>query len=542
MKEIYKLILYPIKFIDKKVLVLLMIFSMLASILSFPLPILQKYLFNELIAEDYRNVFRIIIYLLIVFFFQIIIKSYANYLSFIYEENSYQCMKKHMLLEFLSMDFIEADSFEKEYIHNRIDKDSRTVTRYSSSIIKDLVPNTLLFILSVVYIIYYSKLLLLLSIIILLVILLLYKLMSKILYQTNSTFKEEENNLYADFSETINNLQLIKINLLEHFENKKFTKRIYEYLKIYKKLVKYTSIFLSCTSSFQIIITILILCIGAYNVMKGSLTVGDIVTLIAMSSYIIIPIYTIIEVISNYPEARASESRIHEIVNKTKLNNGVKTIDSINALNVNIIQFAYKEHKVIENFKYEFKKGKIYEIIGENGSGKSTLLKIISKLYSTYEGDIMVNGHIDIHDICFESHMSHISYIEQMPHLFRGSIADNLFYGDNNYKEEKINHLKKGNLSKFAESLFVLPEGLNTCIIDKSGNSISGGEKQKISIIRELLKDSDVILLDEATNSLDKNSVKLLYTYLSEIKEEKIIIIVTHQRENDSYVDEIINI
>ncbi|KGM95771.1 hypothetical protein Z968_08265, partial [Clostridium novyi A str. 4552] len=181
----------------------------------------------------------------------------------------------------------------------------------------------------------------------------------------------------------------------------------------------------------------------------------------------------------------------------------------------------------------------IYYIIGKNGSGKSTLIDLILGLYPNYEGEIYYND-INIKEIDIESVRKNlISVTEQEPNLINTTLIDNFTYGFSQYDLGEIEkYCKKLSIYEF---IINLPNKFNFIIGDNS-SKISGGEKQKISLIHSLIKKSNILILDEPTSALDKHSVNQLKDILQDIKTNKIIIIITHDNDLLDIADSVIEL
>lgn len=259
--------------------------------------------------------------------------------------------------------------------------------------------------------------------------------------------------------------------------------------------------------------------------------------MISFSSMIISPLVSIIEMLTTFPEAKVSLSRIEELENIEKDIEGTITLQNINRIDVRIESFIYDDVTINCPIVHRFEKGKIYIINGDNGTGKSSFFKSLVKLHNSYNGNIIVNESVELKDVIVDSLSELVAYVEQDNHLFSGTIFENIFWGqndDNNYLPPFL----KG----FIDSLYKLPNGLNEIVASDSNSVLSGGEKKKIALARALLKDADLILLDEPTAALDKGSIYSLFSILNKLKENSIIILITHETIYNSYADEIINV
>ena len=233
-----------------------------------------------------------------------------------------------------------------------------------------------------------------------------------------------------------------------------------------------------------------------------------------------------------------SYDRIMNLFNIQAELNGSLLINDISKIELKNVNFSYDNNIIVlKDFSYTFNKGKIYKIIGENGKGKSSLINVIIGLYNNYTGNINYNDinikNIDIIDL----RKNFISVVEQEPVLMNDTIYNNLTYNIQHSKENLLNlTLKELNLDTFINSL---ENGMDTIISEKNYN-LSGGQKQKLSVTRSLLKQPKLLILDEANSAMDKESVEKLNTLLKNIKKDMIIIIITHTETFNEIIDETI--
>lgn len=199
------------------------------------------------------------------------------------------------------------------------------------------------------------------------------------------------------------------------------------------------------------------------------------------------------------------------------------------------VSFQYKDRSnVLKNVSFKIPKHQVTTIVGISGSGKSTIFNLLLRFYKPDQGKIMIDD-IDIYDFDKEVYSHNLSIVMQNPFLFNMSIKENLSLIDDNQKNiEKV--CQKVGLNDFITSL---PNKYDT-IITEDAIDISGGEKQRLSIARTLLKESEIILLDEVTSSLDYNSSNNIYDLLDELKKEKTIITISHKVEQMKRADNIL--
>lgn len=206
-------------------------------------------------------------------------------------------------------------------------------------------------------------------------------------------------------------------------------------------------------------------------------------------------------------------------------------LKSFNTLEFKEVTFGYTDNKILQSINFEIINGEIIEINGQSGVGKSTLIKLISGLFPPDSGLIKING-IDIQKINLNSWSEMMGYVSQNPYIYSGTLAQNIILEfSNNISVNKIKRLN--NLIDFLNlDDFINQElgGLNKIILDR-GISLSGGQKQKISILRELFKHPKVLLLDEPTSNLDKLSEEKFIQIINSLSKKITIILITHKKK-----------
>ena len=244
-----------------------------------------------------------------------------------------------------------------------------------------------------------------------------------------------------------------------------------------------------------------------------------------------------INLFNQYIDNNVSANRLLELINIPSEQIGVHKINELQFIRIVNLSFRYKNDNVINNFNFVFSKGKIYKISGENGKGKSTLVSLIIGLYPyEYKGGIFFNDvelkSIDMRHLRTEV----ISYIGQENLFFTGSVKENLKNNNPNITDKEL-----------AKLLHILPlesyehmclDSILNIEINEKRTNLSGGELKKLSIIRGLAKVSSLLILDEPANSLDQKSKETLKILLENIKQEKVIILISH----DTIFDEIIDL
>jgi ABC-type multidrug transport system fused ATPase/permease subunit len=223
-----------------------------------------------------------------------------------------------------------------------------------------------------------------------------------------------------------------------------------------------------------------------------------------------------------------------------KINNQLKQIEFLEKINICNISYFYDNKKIIlDNINFEIKKGETIGIIGQSGSGKTTFVDILSGLIPPTSGRI-TSDNIDIQKN-IRNWQDQIGYIQQNTYLMNDSIKNNIAFGLNNLEINDL-HLKNSiNISQLDDLVNELPLGIETAIGER-GIKLSGGQRQRIGIARAIYKNPKILIFDESTNSLDPETEKKILDNFKKFKDDKTIIIISHNRESLKQCNKIIKI
>lgn len=271
---------------------------------------------------------------------------------------------------------------------------------------------------------------------------------------------------------------------------------------------------------------LMVLLICGFGVYKGTMTVGTVIIVTQLINSVTSPIGQIIYLVNSILSVKEIAHKISSIVENEEVDTDTKKVRVQNPKEIIIdnLNFSYESKKnVLNNVNFKFEQGKKYAIVGRSGSGKSTLIKLIMRYYKEYTGQILLNG-ADIRDISKENFYNLFSIIEQKVFMFDGTIKQNICLYNKYPKRKVFEVVKKCGLLDVINNL---EDGINTKI-GESGDLLSGGEKQRISIARALLRETPIMILDEFTSSLDNETSSMIENLLLDIPEITLISI-THK-------------
>lgn len=275
---------------------------------------------------------------------------------------------------------------------------------------------------------------------------------------------------------------------------------------------------------------ILVFLLGGRAVLRGEMSVGDFTIVLSYFSMSLSATQYFFSLGRDIQSSLVSCDRLKAIFDECEQTNGTEQLEDIEEIECSEISFSYGEEKVFSDLNMRFEKGGVYAFMGDNGSGKSTLIQLLLGLFiDSYEGEVRYNG-IPIEDLDMRMvRQTLVGVSEQEPLLLEDTLRFNLTLDDHLPLDEAAFRELCGilNLGSFLSSL---PKGLDTVVCEGTTN-LSGGEKQKMSIIRALLKRPKLLVLDEPTSAMDRESRKRFVEYLGSIRRDKIIFISTHDED-----------
>ena len=366
-------------------------------------------------------------------------------------------------------------------------------------------------------------------------------LVGKSLKRKSNRVQKEQGYFLSVLEETLTGLKIIKsFNANDQFD-KRFRESTERYFNFSNKLINRQNLASPLSEFLGITAIAALLWYGGRMVLvEETLNAGLFITYMALSYQILTPAKTISKASYSIKKGNAAAARILEILEKENSiadSQGSKSKESFDeGLALKNVWFKYEDEWVLEDFSAEIKKGRTVALVGPSGSGKSTITNLITRFYDIQKGDIQLDG-TSIKDIQLNSLRNLIALVTQDSILFNDTIKQNLrVAAPEATDEEMIDALKVANAYRFVKTL---PKGLDT-IVGDGGNKLSGGQKQRISIARAVLKNAPILVLDEATSSLDTESERLVQEALKRIMENKTSLVIAHRLSTIKNADEII--
>jgi len=328
--------------------------------------------------------------------------------------------------------------------------------------------------------------------------------------------------------DSLSGVDVVKIFSAEERE----TNSIHNHLEDLKRSDIKQNIISSFSSEFMSLIGALggfvVLWFGGINIIKGTFTIGGYIAFTGYLAKLYGPTQSIAMQGLSFQPAITALNRVSEfssIAQEEEDPDRKINIKGINRIEFKNVTFSYGKKKALENINLTINKNDKVLITGPNGSGKSTMVKLILGLYKIKQGKLFINNQ-DINNISLSSLRDKISFVSQNVFLFNDTIRNNILYSKPEASAEEVE--KAAKLSGSSDFINKLDEKMDV-IVGETGRMISGGEKQKISIARAILKDSDVVIFDEATSQQDAQSIERIESLIEKRFKDKICIIISHR-------------
>ena len=343
--------------------------------------------------------------------------------------------------------------------------------------------------------------------------------------------------------ETLSNIKIVKIFNTEKKENKKFKYEINKYFNLIFRQAKLSNLLTPINESIGLLVGILIIWFGGLNVLENqSMSSEDFIKFILLLFAMMQPIRKLANVNALFQNGIAAAERAFNIFDTKNIieesGEAIKINDFKSSIIFDNVSFKYQNNSdnILNQINTKIKKGQTIAIVGKSGSGKSTFSELIPRLYDVQKGEVLIDD-VNIKNYTLKSLRSMIGIVTQNAILFNDTIKNNISYGSIQLSEEEI--LKAIDSANLNDLVNKLPEGLDS-VIGEDGVKLSGGEKQRLSIARAIIKNPEILILDEATASLDSESEKKVHKAIDNIIKDRTVIIIAHRLSTIINADKII--
>ncbi|MDG2380530.1 MAG: ABC transporter ATP-binding protein [Pirellulaceae bacterium] len=385
--------------------------------------------------------------------------------------------------------------------------------------------------------------LVLLSLIITPPALVLMRSLAKSIKRANHRAMEEMSQIYRVISETLNGIHTVKAFTTERWERLRFHKALKRYLRTVMKIVIYNAFARPMTELLGIGVISLSLVAGAYLVIEQQTHLWGIRMSsrpLGLASLLLFygflagasgPARKLSGLLVSLQGGFAAADRVYELMDRettiTNKKTAVTMQEPIHRLELNNVSFAYQESDlVLEQVNLQIKAGETLAIVGSNGSGKSTLINLLLRFYDPTEGSVSMNG-IDLRELRVRALRQRISLVTQQPHLFDDTVINNIRYGSPTATDaEVVDASQRAHAHDFIVN--DLTNGYESSV-GQRGSCLSGGQRQRIALARAILRNPDLLILDEATSQIDIESEQSIHRALESFVQGRTAIMVTHR-------------
>ncbi len=357
-----------------------------------------------------------------------------------------------------------------------------------------------------------------------------------------STLAQEKTGaILSTIEETLGGIRVIKAFNAEKKQFRKFDTQNNELLSIKNRVNRKRDLASPVSEVLGIAAVVCVLWYGGRLVLRNEfLDPGDFLAYILIFSQVIQPLKSLSAAAYSIRKGAASIERIEHLIAEDvsikEIANPVTLHDFKDSIEFKNVSFSYFDKNILNSINLKIEKGKTIALVGSSGAGKSTLVDLIPRFHDTVNGELLIDG-IKIQDYSLISLRNQMGIVTQEPILFNDTIANNISLGMDNATEEQImNAAKIANAHNF---ILLKENGYNTTIGER-GNKLSGGEKQRITIARAVLKNPPILILDEATSSLDTESEKLVQDAINNLMNNRTSVVIAHRLSTIRHADEII--
>lgn len=428
---------------------------------------------------------------------------------------------------FLKLPFFDAN--ESGELMSRLTDDTLVINRFISEKIPNIFPSFITILGSIIILLLMDWQLTLLALIIVPLFLLIILPLSKKMQNISIDTQREIARFNGFLGRILSNMSLVKASTKEYREVENSQKNLSEIYNLGIRQAKIFSIIQPISGMLLLITVGILLGVGGIKVSSGSISSG---TLVAMLFYIFQltnPLANLSTVLTEFQRAVGASNRISNILeNETEYeeNFHIKSIGCEN-LSFSNVSFRYNSTLILNDITFSAPKNELTAIVGPSGSGKSTILKLIERFYDSYEGKIYY-GNKKIEDFHLQNWRGNIGFVMQDNPMINDSIKNNILYAQHNtnISKETLEYY-----SKLANSHYFITskEHSYDTIVGENGVKLSGGEKQRIDLARNFIKDPQLLLLDEATSNLDSKTEKKIQESINYIMANRTTIIVAHR-------------
>lgn len=503
-------------------------FQIAATILATVMPNISGWFLDGLQERDFSAARNMIIALIIVAVMYEIANFWGGVISGAYKERVSSNLTERIILHLQKIPLLELLKKDPIALSQQLSMDASMAIALVTDFFMEIAYCILIILISVLNLFFTNELTLIPIILFMIAYLVTFFHFQNKISDTMMDFRESQKEYFSRQTEQLEKVKTIKSNGAEMYFFRRTQDAIRQLYDTCKRTYKASGGYSMANKILSKLSMAGLWAVAIVLVMNNRISLGAFVTISAFYEMIIAKTSDLTEAIVFVRQTQSSLTRISELLQIEEEPCKDMVLESVSTIKTENLSFGYTENDLFTDLNLVFEKGKTYLLRGTNGKGKSSLLNVLSGLYSQYDGKVFYDG-ADLKEL---NKRNLVGCVEQEPFMVSGTIRENILLGIIRpvRDEELISWLKRMYLDKFVTRL------------DDNIEGLSGGEKQKLAIIRLLIRNPVVMLFDEAASALDESSSNALKTEILKIKNEKIIIMIEHSDRMDEIADAIISL
>lgn len=356
----------------------------------------------------------------------------------------------------------------------------------------------------------------------------------------STQMQEQVGGLTIHLHETISGIRIVKAFGMESYESRRFAERNKSLFNSLMRSLKTSAVSHPVMEVISMLGTSLVIVFGGYWIIRGSMTVGEFLSFMTALVFFYRPLKDLNGINNTLQDGVAAAKRIFDVLDtrpEIRDSKGASAVShDFKTITFRNLSFKYEDDYVLKNIDLTVNAGETIAIVGKSGGGKTTLVNLIPRFYDVTEGAILIDG-LDIRQVTIESLRSCTAIVTQQTILFNDTVQDNISYGDMGKSLDDV--VSAARAAHAEDFILALPKKYDT-VIGESGVKLSGGQRQRIAIARALLKDAPLLILDEATSSLDTESEREVQNALDTLMKGRTSFVIAHRLSTIMNADRII--
>ncbi|MDX8363792.1 ABC transporter ATP-binding protein [Cytobacillus sp. IB215665] len=523
---------------SKLLISIAMMMSVFSTIVSLAIPLFTKNLVDQFSLSSFNQTH--IVLLIVAFVIQAIAGGLSLYLLSYIGQSIVAKIRERLWKKLLVLPIRYYDQNRTGDTISRMTNDTAVVKELITDHLTNFVTGVISIIGSVAILLYLDWKMTLIMLLVVPVSLFVLLPLGRQMYKISKNLQDETAKFTTVLSQVLSEVRLVKVSNAESIELENGRKGINNLFKFGLKEAKVQALIAPLMSFVLMALLVVIMGYGGLRVASGALSAGDLVAFILYLIQIIIPMSQFTAFFTQLQKAMGATERIIGILNyeEEHITSGSSVTNVDQSINVKNLTFSYENGEdIIKDISFTVKAGKVTAIVGPSGSGKTTLFSLIERFYEPSNGFIQL-GEEPIDQFSLKSWRNQIGYVSQESPIIAGTIRENIIYGTENEISET--ELRKAAQMAFADQFIEeLPHKYETEVGER-GIKLSGGQRQRIAIARALLRDPKILMLDEATSSLDSKSEIVVQEALKNLMKGRTTLIIAHRLSTVVDADQII--